>query len=101
PGAIDRGGGGAGLGLCASRHPAGAGAGPRRRAAGPRLDVEGQGLSGDLETRLEAIVRAAPRLMTVLETARDLALPDWMIFSGAVYHRVPDHLTGRDPACGS
>jgi hypothetical protein len=57
-------------------------------------------LSEDLEARLEAIVRATPSLMTVLTTARALALPDWMIFSGAVYQRVLNHLTGRDPDYG-
>ena len=64
------------------------------------MDAEGQGLSGDLESRLEGIVRAAPSLMTVLATARDLALPDWMVFSGAIYQRVLNHLTGRDPDYG-
>jgi len=49
-----------------------------------------------LERRLEEIVRAAPNLMRVLTIARDLDLPDWMIFSGAVYQRVLNHLTGRD-----
>ena len=53
-----------------------------------------------LEARLEAILRAAPSLMSVMETARDLALPDWLIFSGAVYQRVFNHLTGRDPDYG-
>jgi len=45
--------------------------------------------------RLNAIVRATPRLMRVLETARALDLPDWLVFSGAVYQRVLNHLTGR------
>ncbi|WP_374573796.1 nucleotidyltransferase family protein [Phenylobacterium sp.] len=54
----------------------------------------------DKAARLEAIVRATPRLMTVLETARDLALPDWMIFSGAIYQPVLNHLTGRAPDYG-
>lgn len=49
-----------------------------------------------LEARLETILRQSPTLMRVLETARDLALPDWMIFSGAIYQRVLNHLTGRD-----
>lgn len=49
-----------------------------------------------LEQRLEAIVRSGPTLMRVLTTARDLDLPDWLIFSGAVYQRVLNHLTGRD-----
>jgi uncharacterized protein len=53
-----------------------------------------------LEGRLEAILRAAPSLMRVLETARELALPDWLIVSGAVYQRVFNHLTGRDPDYG-
>jgi hypothetical protein len=51
---------------------------------------------GDLEARLEAIVRRSPTLMQVLQTARDLSLPDWMIFSGAIYQRVLNHLTDRD-----
>jgi hypothetical protein len=50
----------------------------------------------DLEQRLEGIVRSGPTLMRVLTTARDLDLPDWLIFSGAIYQRVLNHLTGRD-----
>ena len=38
----------------------------------------------DLATRLEAIVRADPDLMTVLEGVRAEGLNDWLIFSGAV-----------------
>jgi uncharacterized protein len=53
-----------------------------------------------LEHRLETILRAAPSLMQVMETVRELALPDWLIFSGAVYQRVFNHLTGRDPDYG-
>jgi hypothetical protein len=53
-----------------------------------------------LEARLEAIVRATPSLMHVLETVRALDLPDWLIVSGAVYQRVFNHLTGRDPDYG-
>ena len=48
------------------------------------------------ERRLEEIVRSGPTLMQVLTTVRDLDLPDWLIFSGAVYQRVLNHLTGRD-----
>ena len=48
------------------------------------------------EQRLEAIVRTGPTLMRVLTIARDLDLPDWLIFSGAVYQRVLNQLTGRD-----
>jgi hypothetical protein len=53
-------------------------------------------MSGELERRLEGILRASPSLMQVLETARTLDLPDWLIFSGAIYQRVLNHLTGRD-----
>lgn len=53
-----------------------------------------------LEDRLEEILRAAPSLMLVLRKARELDLPDWMIFSGAIYQRVLNHLTGRDPDYG-
>ena len=52
-------------------------------------------MSDDKRARLETIVRAAPSLMRVLATARALALPDWLIFSGAVYQPVWNHLTGR------
>jgi hypothetical protein len=52
------------------------------------------------EAELEAILRAAPSLMTVMQTARALDLPDWLIFSGAIYQRVLNHLTGRDPDYG-
>jgi hypothetical protein len=49
----------------------------------------------ELIERLTAIVRAAPTLMRVLGTVRALDLPDWLVFSGAVYQRVLNHLTGR------
>ena len=49
---------------------------------------------------LEAILRAATSLMAVMETARELALPDWLVFSGAIYQRVLNHLTGRHPDHG-
>jgi len=57
-------------------------------------------MSESLEDRLEAIVRASPSLMHVLSVARDLDLPDWLIFSGAVYQRVLNQLTGRDADYG-
>lgn len=50
--------------------------------------------------RLAQILAASPRLMSVLETARDLDLPDWMIFSGSVYQTAWNALTGRDPDYG-
>lgn len=45
--------------------------------------------------RLEAILRASPRVMSVLETCRALALPDWRLVSGAIYGTVFNALTGR------
>ena len=52
-------------------------------------------MTDTLKTRLAEIVRATPTTWAVLQTARDLDLPDWMIFSGAVYQPVWNHLTGR------
>jgi hypothetical protein len=57
-------------------------------------------VSGELEGRLDAIVRASPRLMRVLTIARDLELPDWRIVSGAIYQTVWNALTGREPDYG-
>lgn len=54
----------------------------------------------DLYGRMEAILRATPGLMRVMTTARELDLPDWLVFSGAVYQPVVNHLTGRDPDYG-
>jgi hypothetical protein len=44
---------------------------------------------------LTEILRATPLLMRVLSVARHLCLPDWLVFSGAVYQPVLSHLTGR------
>jgi hypothetical protein len=44
---------------------------------------------------LEAIVRAEPVLMEVLTLARQLALPDCWLVSGAIYNSVWNVLTGR------
>lgn len=49
-----------------------------------------------LEARLEEILRLSAPLMQVLETMRALDLPDWLLFSGAVYQRVLNHLGDRD-----
>ncbi|MDP3853431.1 nucleotidyltransferase family protein [Phenylobacterium sp.] len=57
-------------------------------------------MSQDLTARLDAILRAAPSLMRVMETARELDLPDALLFSGAIYQRALNHLTGRDPDYG-
>ena len=50
---------------------------------------------GELRGRLTAILRATPPLMRVLSVARHLCLPDWLVFSGAVYQPVLNHLTSR------
>lgn len=49
---------------------------------------------------LEAIVRADPVLMAVLEGLREIGLPDWLVVSGAIYNRVWNELTGRPPLNG-
>ncbi len=53
-----------------------------------------------LEARLEAILRASPTLMQVLERLAGLDLPQWRLVSGAVYQRVWNAQTGRDPDYG-
>jgi hypothetical protein len=54
----------------------------------------------DLEARLVQIIQGVPTTMQVLRTVRDLDLPDAMIFSGAIYQPVWNHLTGRAPDYG-
>ncbi len=56
----------------------------------------------DLErqTALIEIIRADPNLMHVMRTVRDLNLPDWCLFSGAVYQGVWNKLTGRPVGFG-
>jgi uncharacterized protein len=49
----------------------------------------------ELRCRLSEIVRTTPPLLRVLSVARHLCLPDWLVFSGAVYQPVLNHLTGR------
>jgi len=56
---------------------------------------QADGLTAGLAARLDAILRATPNLMTVLQVARDLDLPDWLLVSGAIYQPVLNHLTGR------
>ena len=57
----------------------------------PRVDTG----ESELRERLTAILRATPPLMRVLSVARCLRLPDWLVFSGAVYQPVLNRLTGR------
>ena len=52
-------------------------------------------MSDALEMRLVEIVRADADLMHVLTTVRGLGLPDWRVFSGAVYQSVWNAVTGR------
>ena len=49
----------------------------------------------ELQARLAAMVGASPTVMHVLRVARELDLPDWLLFSGAVYQTVLNSLTGR------
>ncbi len=57
-------------------------------------------MSAALQTRLVEFVRADPDLMHVLIVARSLNLPDWRIFSGAVYQTVWNALSGRPAGYG-
>ncbi len=54
----------------------------------------------DLEGRLVGIVRDDPGLMHVLKGVRSQNLPDWRVFSGAVYQSVWNALTGRPAGYG-
>jgi hypothetical protein len=56
------------------------------------MDVEAN--EREFRGRLTAILRPTPPLMRVLSVARHLCLPDWLVFSGAVYQPVFNHLTG-------
>ncbi len=53
-----------------------------------------------LADRLDAILRASPTLMRVLQIACDLGLPDWRIVSGSIYQTVWNALSGRDADYG-
>lgn len=54
----------------------------------------------EAEARIEAALRASPRVMTVLETIAGADLPDWRLVSGAIYGTVFNHMTGRAPDYG-
>ena len=49
----------------------------------------------ELRERLTAILHTTPPLQRVLSVVHHLCLPDWLVFSGAVYQPVLNHLTGR------
>ena len=53
-----------------------------------------------LEARLTEIVRADAGLTHVLTVMRELDLPDWRLFSGAVYQAVWNAQTGRPVGYG-
>lgn len=54
----------------------------------------------DLERQLEAILRQDENLMHVMRTVRALELPQWRLFSGAVYQAVWNERTGRPVGYG-
>ena len=61
-----------------------------------RLSIpDAEASESKLRERLTTVLLATPPLMWVLTVARDLRLPDWLLFSGAVYQPVLNHLTGR------
>lgn len=64
------------------------------------MSVVGTTTAAELESRLIDIVRANADLMHVLRVMRDLDLPDWRLFSGAVYQSVWNERTGRAPGYG-
>ncbi len=57
-------------------------------------------MSPDRADELSDILKASPQVMRVMRTVRELGLPDWRLFSGAVYQTVWNSVTGRDPAYG-
>lgn len=50
---------------------------------------------GSQRSVLIDLVKSAPHLMAILETAREMDLPDWWLVSGAIYNTVWNALTGR------
>lgn len=54
----------------------------------------------DLHSRLKEIICQSPKIMRVLETCREVALPDWRLVSGAVYGTIFNSLTNRAPEYG-
>jgi hypothetical protein len=61
----------------------------------PKATTRRENAVVDHYERLTGILRATPQLMQVLRTVRTLGLPDWLVFSGAIYQPVLNHLTGR------
>ena len=63
------------------------------------LRLSGQGFEVQRQA-LEAIIRAEPSLMDVLAGAREMALADSWVVSGAIYNNVWNALTGRPTMTG-
>jgi hypothetical protein len=55
----------------------------------------------ELREHWTAILCVTPPLMQVLSVARRLNLPDWLVFSGADYQPVLNHLMHRPATTGS
>jgi hypothetical protein len=54
-----------------------------------------EAIESELRERLTAILCGTTPLIQLLSAARHLCLPDWLVFSGAVYQPVLNHLTRR------
>lgn len=54
----------------------------------------------ELAQHLAVLIAGSPTVMTVLTGIRSLGLPDWRLFSGAVYQTVWNALTERDADYG-
>lgn len=53
-----------------------------------------------LRTELEHIIRADAHLVQLLDTGRDLKLPQWRLVAGCIYQTVWNKLTCRPPGTG-
>jgi hypothetical protein len=54
-----------------------------------------EAIESELRERLTAILCGTTPLIQLLSAARHVCLPDWLVFSGAVYQPVLNHLTRR------
>ena len=67
-------------------------------AAPPDDPVHGPGVGAGLPERLASMVRSAPWLLEVLQAARDVDPPDWLVGGGVLRDLVWDRLHDRLPA---
>jgi uncharacterized protein len=58
------------------------------------------GEANALHGELERIIRADVHLVQLLNTGRDLNLPQWRVVAGCIYQTVWNRLTGRPPSTG-